>query len=382
MIDTSFPITSEISLKVAPQADQSRTPPAVSASKSRQDLRFTLWIGGAAISLGLAATAVYLPQVYVQETDDAYVQADTVPVVPKVAGYVTALHVTDNSLFEAGDLLAEIDPRDFEVAIANATAGVKIAHATKANVEQQLQEQTQVVAAAEATIDSDRATLQFAEQQLARYSDLAGNGAGTVQRLQQAQSDFGERKAVLQRDVATLAAAKARLGVLQTQEQEAEGTIAREEAVLAQARLNLSYTKIYAEADGSVANRIVQLGTFVQPGQVLFSAVPNEPYVIANFKETQLVRMDVDQRVDIRVDALGGRRIVGHIDSFQRGTGANFALLPPENATGNFVKVVQRIPVKIVLDGPADFLHKIAPGMSVEANVTIRQPPSWLAPFI
>jgi membrane fusion protein, multidrug efflux system len=131
-----------------------------------------------------------------------------------------------------------------------------------------------------------------------------------------------------------------------------------------------------------VANRTVQVGTFVQPGQVMFSAVPNNSYVVANFKETQLVHMQVGQPVTIRVDAFDGQRIDGHIDSFQRGTGANFALLPPENATGNFVKVVQRIPVKIVLDGPAGALDRIAPGMSVEAEVAIRPIPKWLAPFV
>ena len=131
-----------------------------------------------------------------------------------------------------------------------------------------------------------------------------------------------------------------------------------------------------------MANRTVQVGDFVQPGQTLFSAVPNETYIIANFKETQLAHMRVGQSVSVRVDALSGEELHGHIDSFQRGTGSNFALLPPENATGNFVKVVQRVPVKIVLDGPAEALRMISPGMSVEATVTLTPPPAWLAPFL
>jgi membrane fusion protein (multidrug efflux system) len=381
MIDTIFSLMPVVADKNTQQAEKPRAPSVPKGITVAAHRRFPFWVGGVAIGVGIAATAVYLPQVYVQSTDDAYVQADTVPIVPKVAGYVTALHVTDNSRFKAGDLLVEIDPRDFDVAVASAAASLQTAQATKANVEQQLKEQADVIAAAEATIDSDQATLQFALQQLARYGKLAGDGAGTMQSWQQAQSDLGERKASLQHDLAALAATKARTGVLQSQEQETDGAIAREDAALAQARLNLSYTRIYANADGSVANRTVQVGTFVQPGQVLFSAVPNESYIIANFKETQLVHMQVGQAVTIRVDALGGQHIDGHIDSFQRGTGANFALLPPENATGNFVKVVQRIPVKIVLDDPAETLSKIAPGMSVEADVTIRPEPGWLRPL-
>ena len=146
--------------------------------------------------------------------------------------------------------------------------------------------------------------------------------------------------------------------------------------------LNLSYTKIYAPVSGTVANRTVQVGNFVQPGQTLFSAVPNEVYVIANFKETQLTHMRVGQKVDITVDAFPGLKLHGHINSFQRGTGSYFALLPPENATGNFVKVVQRVPVKILLDDADPKTHLIAPGMSVEATVITKTPPGWLRPFV
>jgi membrane fusion protein, multidrug efflux system len=353
--------------------------PSVALAKARPPGRHSRWIVAAAIGLGLTATAVYLPQAYFQATDDAYVQADTIPIAPKVAGYVTALHVTDNSLFHAGELLLEIDPRDFQAALAGAQGNLEIARATKANVEQQLQQQAKLIDGAQATIANDRATLQFAQQQLARYAKLAHDGAGTVQSWQQYQSDVGAHTAALDHDLAALAATQGMVGVLQTQAQEADGTIARAVAALDQARLNLSYTKIYAQTDGSVANRTVQVGSFVQPGQLLFSAVPTQSYFIANFKETQLVHMRVGQPVAIHVDALGGERIEGHIDSFQRGTGSNFALLPPENATGNFVKVVQRVPVKIVLDGPSGALNRMAPGMSVEATVSIRPAPKWLA---
>jgi membrane fusion protein, multidrug efflux system len=330
----------------------------------------------------LAAAYVYVPRLYFEETDDAYVQADTVSVVPKVAGYVTALHVTDNTHFQANELLVEIDPRDFEDALRSAEANLQSTEASKANILEQLSEQTHVITAAQAAIDSDRATLEFAQEELARYTRLANDGFGTRERQQQAVSDIGQRKANLQRDLAGLAAAQAQVGVLQSEAQQADGVIAGAQAAVAQARLNLSYTKIYAIVDGSVANRTVQAGNYVQPGQTLFSAVPTEAYIIANFDETQLENMRVGQPVRVRVDAFPNQRLDGHIDSFQRGTGSNFALLPPENATGNFVKVVQRVPVKIILDGPTGTLHSISPGMSVEPTVTIAPPPSWLVPFL
>jgi membrane fusion protein (multidrug efflux system) len=200
--------------------------------------------------------------------------------------------------------------------------------------------------------------------------------------LEEAQSDAGEKASILQHDLAMLDAAKAHVGVLQSQLRQADADIAREQAALAEAKLNLSYTKIFAVADGSVANKSVQVGNFVQPGETLFSAVPRQVYIIANYKETQLAGMQAGQPVAIRIDSFPDLRLRGHVDSFQRGTGSNFALLPPENATGNFVKVVQRIPVKIVLDDPPDALQSISPGMSVEPTVTIAQPPSWLQPFL
>jgi membrane fusion protein (multidrug efflux system) len=384
MTDTAVISMSSPALSIAipgapPSAGRASPRPGTEAGLHR---RFPFWVVGVAGVLAVAACVVYIPHLYVEETDDAYVQADTVAVMPKVAGYVTALHVTDNSRFTAHQLLVEIDPRDFQVAIHSAEANLQSAQAAKANVLQQLDEQTHLIAAAQATVESDRAILQFAQQQLARYDTLAKTGAGTEERLQQAVSDIGQNKATLDHDVAALAAAQAQVGVLQSQAVQADATIERENAALAQAQLNLSYTKISAVTDGTVANRTVQVGDFVQPGQTLFSAVPNETYIIANFKETQLVHMRVGQSVNVRVDAFSGEELHGHIDSFQRGTGSSFALLPPENATGNFVKIVQRVPVKIVLDGPAEALHMISPGMSVEATVTLASPPRWLAPFL
>jgi membrane fusion protein, multidrug efflux system len=354
----------------------------VQPRKARPRGKARLWILLAAVAVVLVVAYVAVPRLYLERTDDAYVQADTVQIVPKVAGYVTALHVGDNSRFKSGDLLIEIDPRDFQVAVRSAEANLLSAKAAKSNILVQLTQQDHVIAAAQATLDSDRPQLEFAKQQLDRYTDLANRGSGTVQSEQQATSEFGQKKATVDHDVAALAAAQTQADVLRSQIQQADASIAFQEAALSQAQLNLSYTKIYANADGTVANRSVQVGNFVQPGQTLFSAVPNEAYVIANFKETQLERMEVGQHVRIHLDAFPKRKLYGHVDSFQRGTGSNFALLPPENATGNFVKVVQRVPVKIVVDGPADTQRLISPGMSVEPTVTIEPPPAWLRPFL
>jgi membrane fusion protein (multidrug efflux system) len=337
-----------------------------------------------ALGAGLIAVGayVYVPTLFVVETDDAYVQADTVTIMPKVAAYVTALHVTDNSAFTAGELLVQLDPRDFQVAVATAEASLMSAQAGLANAIGRLNEQNEIVAADAAKVQGDRATVAFARQQLTRFGTLAKDGAATTENWQQAQSDIGVRQATQQSDMATLDAARAQIAVLQSEEAQAQASVAHAQAVLAQAELNLSYTKIYAPVSGTVANRTVQVGNFVQPGQALFSAIPNQVYVIANFKETQLTHMRVGQPVNITVDAYPGLKLHGHVNSFQRGTGSYFALLPPENATGNFVKVVQRVPVKILLDGTGPDDHLIAPGMSVEATVTTHQPPHWLEPFV
>jgi membrane fusion protein (multidrug efflux system) len=353
--------------------------PAPQAARPHRRSLLALALG--VLALIAAALYLYVPGFYEVATDDAYVDAHVVSIGPKVAAYVTALHISDNSAFKAGDLLIELDPRDFQVAVKSAEADLNSAEATQANIEAQLQEQQAVIGQYEAAVDGDRATLNFAQQELQRYSSLANTGTGTVERMQQAQSDIGQRQAGLQRDLAALAAARAHVAVLDTQRRQAQAAIERQKAVLAQARLNLSYTQIYATEDGAVANKTVEVGNFVQPGQVLFSAVPTFRYVTANYKETQLTHVRAGQTVDIRVDAYPALRLHGHVDSIQHGTGSEFALLPPENATGNFVKVVQRVPIKIVFDDPPAALQMISPGMSVEARIWIHDPPAWLHLF-
>ncbi|WP_426437038.1 HlyD family secretion protein [Bradyrhizobium genosp. P] len=319
----------------------------------------------------------YVPGFWQVSTDDAYVNAHVVSIVPKVAAYVSRLHVNDNSKVARDDLLIELDQRDFAVAVDMANADLKSAEANASNIEAQIKEQQAIVAESQSAVDGDQAVLDFAQQQLDRYKSLATTGSGTVERLQQAESDVGQRRATWQHDLAALDAARAHQAVLQTQLVQAKATIERQHAALAQARLSLSYTQIRATEGGSVANKTVEAGNYVQPGQTLFSIVPDTLYITANFKETQLADVRPGQRATIRVDAFPGLRLEGRVDSLQRGTGSQFALLPPENATGNFVKVVQRVPVKITFDDPGEALRWISPGMSVEAKIYTAEPPRW-----
>jgi membrane fusion protein (multidrug efflux system) len=298
--------------------------------------------------------------------------------VPKVAAYVSILHVDDNSNVTRDDLLIELDQRDFTVAVDMANADLKSAQANSSNIEAQIEEQQAIVTESQSAVDGDQAVLDFAQQQLDRYKSLATTGSGTVERLQQAESDVGQRRAAWQHDLAALDAARAHQVVLRTQLVQAKATIERQQAALAQARLNLSYTQIRATEAGSVANKTVEAGNYVQPGQTLLSIVPERLYITANFKETQLTNVRPGQRATIRVDAFPDLRLEGHVDSLQRGTGSQFALLPPENATGNFVKVVQRVPVKITFDKPGEALRWISPGMSMEARIYTAEPPKWL----
>jgi membrane fusion protein (multidrug efflux system) len=340
-----------------------------------------LWAIAVAIGIAAFAVVVYVPRHYIASTDDAYVQADVISIVAKVGGYVTALNVTDNTRFAAGALLVQIDERDFQTALDGAIADLHSAEAASENVQRLSKEQEHLIDAARAAIDGDRAAVTFATLELARYARLAANGAGSSERSQQAETDLSEKRATLRHDLESLEAAQAHLAVEQSEIRQAEAQVARQKAAVAQARLNLSYTRIYAVRAGTVANRTVQVANYVEPGETLFSAVPMEVYVIANFKETQLTRMHPGQPATVRVDAYPGMRLRGHVDSLQRGTGADFALLPPENATGNFVKIVQRVPVKIVLDGPQELRQSISPGMSVEVSVTFNEPPVWLKPM-
>ena len=398
-----------------------------------------------------------------ESTDDAFIDAHITQVSPKVSGYVVKVYVESNQQVNKGDLLAEIDPRDYqarldqakaalaagEARLKEARSGVELTRAnTRANVQQAsgtvqqaragvaasraqaAAERTRVTQAG-ATVNTAQANLQQAQAQVnaaqaevvranadvARYQELYSKDEVSRQRLDQAIATARTAEAQLQAAREKVAAAtsqvremqaaqnasaenarraQAQIAAAQAQVQEAQGRFAQAntapqqvavseaqaqtasasieqlQAAVAQAELELSYTKIYAPDTGRVTHKSVEQGALVQSGQPLMAIVPGDVWVTANFKENQIGLMQPGQPVEITVDAYPDKTFKGHVDSIQAGTGARFSLLPAENATGNYVKVVQRVPVKIVFDEPPDPRHMLAPGMSVEPEVKIR----------
>jgi membrane fusion protein (multidrug efflux system) len=303
-------------------------------------------------------------------TDDAYVRADTTVIAPKVSGYLSEVLVTDNQPVKAGQPLARIDDRDYAVAVAQAKADVTAARADIDNVSASLDLQQAVIAQAHSTAAVDRASLTFNQQDSARYSNLARTGAGSVQSEQQAVSKLEIAQSTLQRDAAAVLAEQRRSEMLRAQLAKAQAVLAHDEAVREQAELNLSYTTIVAPVDGVVGNRSLRTGQYVQAGTQLMAVVPvNGIYVVANFKETQLTDVRAGQAVTVDVDMFPGTTVKAHVDSIAPASGQEFALLPPDNATGNFTKIVQRIPVKITLDAGDPLAGLLRPGMSVSPVV-------------
>jgi len=354
-------------------AEQIESRPA--ATTKRFNLRKLLMTGAAITALAGAAWYGYdywTVGQYLVSTDDAYVKADNTTIAPKVAGYLNDVLVRDNESVKAGQVLARIDDRDFKVALDQAKADVIAAKATVASKQAQLEVQQSVINAAKATIAVDEANVTFAQQENKRYSSLAATGFGSVQNAQQAQAKISGAQATLERDNANLVSAEKQVDLLKAEIVQANAAAARAQAVQDQAELNLGYTTIVAPIDGVVGNRTLRVGQFVTAGTQLMSVVPLAgAYVVANYKETQLTDVHKGQAVDISVDMFPGQVVHGHVDSLAPASGQEFALLPPDNATGNFTKVVQRIPVKIVLDGN-DPNVALRPGMSVIPSIETR----------
>ena len=317
-------------------------------------------------SLLLAALLVLILLVYllfhllaprvVQSTDDAYVHADFTLVAPKVAGFVQDVLVEDNQPVKAGQLLARLDDRDFRTALAAAEADVLGAEANLANAEANLQRQQALIEQARAKVRAEQAELVFARHEQSRYQTLASKGAGSLQNAQQAQSRIDTASARLAEGQAAVDATRKQVSVL--------------EARVGQARLDLSYCELRAPFDGQVGRRQLRVGAYVTPGSALLAVVPlQQAYVVGNFQETQLTHVSPGQAVEIRVDTFPGEVLRGHVDSIAPATGLSFAPIAPDNATGNFTKVVQRIPVKIVLEPRQAMAGKLRVGMSVEARI-------------
>jgi len=306
---------------------------------------------------------------YLETTDNAFVKADHTIVAPKVSGYIGELVVEDNQSVQAGQVLARIDDRDFRAALAQARADAEASEASIRNFDAQIALQQSVIEQAKATIEATKAALSFAQEDATRYRELVKTGSGTIQRAQQTGAVAAQAVAQLQRDQAALAAEQAKVAVLNTGRQQAVAQRDRSLAAVRQAELNLSYTTITAPIDGTVGARSLRLGQFVTAGTQLMAVVPLQAvYVIANFKETQLTHIRVGQPVRISVDTFPGLHLTGRVDSLSPASGLEFSLLPPDNATGNFTKIVQRIPVKIAVDD-SELNGLLRPGMSVEPTI-------------
>jgi membrane fusion protein (multidrug efflux system) len=323
------------------------------------------------IAVGLVGgTAWYLHARHLETTDDAFIESRPVLISPQVTGNIVEVNVTDNQIVKSGDLLAKIDPRDYQAAVDQAAAQIRQAEATVKNLEAQINAQKSQIEQAQQQVAQAEAALKFAQDENTRYQDLVRTGAGTVQRAQQAATDLQGRQAAFDAANASKISAQRQIDVLDAQKAAATAQIEQARAQKAQADANLGRTELRATVDGRVAKLTAAVGALAAPGQAIMVVVPLDVWVTANFKESQLVDMRVGQPVDISIDAFGGRVFPGRVDSVQAGSGTAFSLLPAENATGNFVKVVQRVPVKITFNQRPDV--ELGPGMSVVPTVTVR----------
>jgi membrane fusion protein (multidrug efflux system) len=333
-------------------------------------------IGALLLASALGGGYLYVDHITrFQSTDDAFIAARQFALAPKVSGYITTVPVTDNQHVKAGDVIARIDDRDYRTALAQAEAQVAAAHASIENIDAQLDVQQAQIAANQAQVDQAQAALVFAEQQAARYEHLGQTGYGTVQNEQQYTSQLHQQQAALASAQATLKLARRQVEALKAQRNSAVASLAQAQAQRDQAELNLSYTTVTAAQPGRVVNLGAAVGQFAQAGTNLTMFVPDQIWVTANFKEIQLDHMRPGDPVTLAIDAYPERKIHGHVESVQPGSGTAFSLLPAQNATGNYVKIVQRVPVKIVMDDPPTDVA-LGPGMSVVPTVRIDPTPS------
>jgi membrane fusion protein (multidrug efflux system) len=353
--------------------------PAADAAPRRRDWRRLAW--SAALLAGLLGAAWYghhwwTEGRYIQDTDDAYVGGDITVLGAKVPGYIAMVAAGDNQDVHAGDLLVKLDDRDYRAALDKAQGTVAAQEALLANLDANRRLQEAMILQARASVAAAEAETVRSRQDQARYKSLSSNAAVSLQSFQKADSDYKQAVANQQKANAALVAAQRELDVIDTQKGQARAALAQATAEREQARLNLSYTELRAPIDGTVGNRRARQGAFAPAGAQLLSLVPASGlWVDANFKESQLARMMPGQRVTIVADVVPDRIFHGRIASLAPATGAQFSVLPPENATGNFTKIVQRVPVRIVLDAADARLGLLRPGLSVRAEVDERPAP-------
>jgi membrane fusion protein, multidrug efflux system len=326
----------------------------------------------ALITLAANRWNAWTGQAAIQFTDDAYVSADVTRLSTRISGQVLSVAVDDFQSVKAGDLLIQIDPADYQAQLDLANASLAAARAALDILGDQVERQYAVIAQAEATVRSTEAIEVETREEQERQQALSQTDAGTRQRLEQATAAYGKAQADTRASRAALAEQHHQLEVLQGTKKQRAADIEGAKASLAAASLKLGYTRILAPFDGVVSGRQVQLGDYVTVGRNFINIVPlPHVYVIANYKETQLTRIRPGQPVDIAVDTFPDRPLRGHVERISPASGSQFALLPPDNATGNFTKVVQRIPVRIAFDKHQELLAQLLPGMSVVTRIHV-----------
>jgi membrane fusion protein, multidrug efflux system len=317
----------------------------------------------------IAGILWYLHSRHYASTDDAFIDGRPISINLQVTGDIVSVPVTDNQVVKVGELLIQIDDRDYRAAVELAQAQIEQAQANVDNFSAQIVAQESQIAQTATQVDQAQATRDFSKDQDTRYKDLAQTGAGSAQRAQQATSELRANTAALGSTQAAKMVAERQINVLNAQRKNALAQLAQAKAQKALADANLTRTQLHATADGRVTRLTAAVGQLANPAQGVMVLVPFDVWVTANFKETQLADIRVGQPVDIWIDAFG-RHFPGHVDSVQSGSGTAFSLLPAQNATGNYVKVVQRVPVKITFDEKPDV--QLGPGMSVVPTVTVR----------
>ena len=377
-------------------------PPAANDNGRRlAKLNSPLFIWSAAVALAVLlfiGLDYFFTALSHESTDDAFIAGHIVSIAPRIDGQVSAVHVLDNQMVHSNDLLIEIDPSDYAITVAqkqsaaqSQDANVKTIMAADEFMRKKVATAEDSARQAQADMDSKAASAKLTASDFERAKSLLADKTISQQEFDAAQAANSSAQANLvsaQENAAVqtskvdeahsqLAAAEAEVGLAASQWQEAQTNVAS-------AQLNLSYTKIFAPADGRVTRKQVEVGDYLQTGQQIMSLVPVEVWVVANFKESQLKKMQPGQPALVEIDALGGRKFRAHVDSVQAGSGAAFSLLPPENATGNFVKVIQRVPVKILFDEPLPADHTIGPGLSVTPSVQVSSFnfPKWATALI
>ncbi|HKT27616.1 HlyD family secretion protein [Dyella sp.] len=344
------------------------------AAPRRKVPRFLLPAG---ILLGIVGVVAlgywWLVGRFIQSTDDAYLQADSVTVAPKVSGYVTDVYVGDNANVRAGDPLVRLDARQYQAALDQSTATADARRADVERAQAGIRQQQAAIEQATAQLQVAQVSAKHADDEVRRYGPLAKSGAESGDQLSVLISNRDQAKATLAADKAALDQAQARMADLHAQIAQAQAQLEAALASTKQAQLDLQDTLIRSSLSGRIGDRTVRVGQYAQPGTRLMTVVPVQSiYLTANFKETQIGRMRAGQSATMHVDALPDADLHGVVDSFAPGTGSEFALLPPENATGNFTKIVQRVPVRIRIDTDEQTRKRLVPGLSVTVDVDTR----------